>query len=379
MQENSQVSTTPPLSGVDLVDQINTALQTVGTDFAGSDDPASLAWPYATWVDTGNNLRKRRNAAGTAWAVEGVLLQGHVPTLLPADIPASDIGAIYVVGVGMMAWDGSQYRSDQATGVVRTGGFKNALINGNFAVNQRVVSGTVTLAAGAYGHDRWKAGASGCTYTFATSNNVTTITITAGSLVQVIEGLNLFSGTYTLSWSGSAQGKIGAGSYAASGVTSTVTGGSNLSIEFGTGTLSKVQFEMGGIATTFENVPFDRQLEACQRYYEKSFPYATAPAQNAGLTGAERFAQVVGANIPQLCVGKTTFKVRKRATPTLSAYNPSAANTNPRNVQRAQDWGNASASVTVSDSGVAWNSWTSTSASSAGDDFTVHWVADAEI
>ena len=70
-------------------------------------------------------------------------------------------------------------------------GFKNRIINGQLNINQRGVSGTVTLAAGAYGHDRFKGGASGCTYTFATSGNVTTLTISAGSLIQVIEGLNL--------------------------------------------------------------------------------------------------------------------------------------------------------------------------------------------
>jgi hypothetical protein len=87
-------------------------------------------------------------------------------------------------------------------------GTKNVIIDGNFNVNQRGVSGTVTLAAGAYGHDRWKGGASGCTYTFATVENVTTLTISAGSLIQVVEGLNLQSGIYTLSFSGTAQGKI---------------------------------------------------------------------------------------------------------------------------------------------------------------------------
>jgi hypothetical protein len=106
-----------------------------------------------------------------------------------------------------------------------TFGFKNRLINAQLNINQRGVSGTVTLAAGAYGHDRFKGGASGCTYTFATSNNVTTLTISAGSLIQVIEGLNLESGTYVLSWSGTAQGKIGAGSFSATGVTGSITGG----------------------------------------------------------------------------------------------------------------------------------------------------------
>jgi hypothetical protein len=148
-------------------------------------------------------------------------------------------------------------------------GVKNAIINGNFAVNQRAVSGTVTLAAGAYGHDRFKAGASGCTYTFATANNITTLTISAGSLIQVIEGNNLFTGTYTLSWVGTAQGKIGGGSYASSGVTGTPAGGSNLDIEFNTGTLSLVQFEPGAIATPFERRPFGDELALCQRYYVK--------------------------------------------------------------------------------------------------------------
>jgi len=146
-------------------------------------------------------------------------------------------------------------------------GLRNAIINGNFGVNQRAVSGTVTLAAGAYGHDRFKAGASGCTYTFATSANVTTLTISAGSLQQVIEGVNLQSGTYTLSWAGTAQGKIGGGSYAASGVTGTATGGTNLTVEFNTGTLSKVQLEFGLVATAFEQRPYGMEELLCKRYY----------------------------------------------------------------------------------------------------------------
>jgi hypothetical protein len=144
--------------------------------------------------------------------------------------------------------------------------FRNKLIDGNFQVNQRGVSGTVVLTAGQFGHDRWKAGASGCTYTFSTAGGITTITITAGSLQQVIEGNNLQTGTHTLSWSGTAQGKIGAGSYSASGVTASVTGGSNLTIEFNTGTLSLVQFEPGSVATPFEHRLYSQELSLCQRY-----------------------------------------------------------------------------------------------------------------
>ena len=179
-------------------------------------------------------------------------------------------------------------------------GVINAIINGNFQVNQRGVSGTVTLAAGAYGHDRWKAGASGCTYTFATSNNVTTLTITAGSLIQVIEGINLYSGTYALSWSGTAQGKIGAGSYSGSGVTGSVTGGTNLNIEFNTGTLSLVQFEPGTEVSPFERRDYGRELMMCERYLEYSF----AAARGAG------YGSILGVTC--------NFAVTKRATPTVT-------------------------------------------------------------
>jgi hypothetical protein len=144
---------------------------------------------------------------------------------------------------------------------------RNKVINGNFAVNQRAVSGTVVLAAGVYGHDRFKGGASGCTYTFSTTANVTTLTISAGSLVQVVEGLNLQSGVHVLSFAGTSTGKINAGSFGASGVTGTLTGGANSTLEFSTGTLSKVQLEIGTVATSFEHCKYGEQLSLCQKYY----------------------------------------------------------------------------------------------------------------
>ena len=177
---------------------------------------------------------------------------------------------------------------------------KNLIINGNMAINQRGVTGTVSLSAGAYGHDRFKAGASGATYTFATTANVTTITITAGSLQQVVEGLNIQSGTHTLSWTGTAQGKIDAGSYSASGVTGTLTGGTNATVEFNTGTLTNVQLEEGTTATPFEHLQYGQQLALCQRYYE----YGTRNFYGS-------------TDSPGNIVSEETFKVVKRATPTM--------------------------------------------------------------
>lgn len=108
-QEATQITTTPPLPGLQLVQDLNKALQTLGTDFAGSSDPAALAWPYATWADTGTGTVKRRNAANSAWVIEGRLFRSHLPMFAPGDVPVTDIGPIYVIGNGPAEWDGSAY------------------------------------------------------------------------------------------------------------------------------------------------------------------------------------------------------------------------------------------------------------------------------
>jgi hypothetical protein len=168
-------------------------------------------------------------------------------------------------------------------------GLRNRLNNGSYRVNQRGVSGSVVLVAGAYGHDRWKAGASGCTYTFATVDNVTTLTISAGSLQQVIEGLNLETGTYCLSWSGTATGQIGGGTAGASGVTAAITGGVNTTIEILTGTVTNVQLELGTTFTPFEQIPYGLDLQLCQRFYYR----ITAGVPN-GRFGAGHLTTTVG-------------------------------------------------------------------------------------
>lgn len=176
-------------------------------------------------------------------------------------------------------------RADHPAAPVNTGlrSFRNKLINGDFSVNQRVVTGSVVLTAGQYGHDGWKAGAAGCSYTFATVANVTTLTITAGSMQQIIFGRDLQSGTHALSWVGTAQGKIGAGAYSASGATGAAVGGTNLTVEFNTGTLSFVQLEPGAVSTIFEQHPRMTELSLCRfRYTIGNFNYRWG---NSGVTG----------------------------------------------------------------------------------------------
>jgi len=155
-------------------------------------------------------------------------------------------------------------------------GFRNVLINAGFTINQRAYVSAATLAASAYGHDRFKAGASGGDYTFTQLNSTTQITIASGkSLIQVVEDKNVYGGSYVLSWTGTAQARVGvnsatpSGSYAASPILITgQTAGTTMSVEFNAGTLSAPQLELGTVRTSFEVRPYGTELVLCQRYYQ---------------------------------------------------------------------------------------------------------------
>jgi hypothetical protein len=188
--------------------------------------------------------------------------------------------------------------------------FKNRIIDGGFTINQRGYTSGTSLSSGSYGHDRWKGGASGGTYTFTQGSTGvnTTITITAGSIIQVIEGANLpEGGTYVLSWTGTAQGKIGSGSFGASGITGTITAGTNTNIEFNTGTCGNVQLEVGSTATSFDYRPYGTELALCQRYYVQFLGNNTYETLASGMSSTSQNGYVTVA-----------LPVTMRANPTLT-------------------------------------------------------------
>ena len=152
---------------------------------------------------------------------------------------------------------------------------RNFLINGAFQINQGGYVSAAVLAAAAYGHDQWKAGASGGDYSFTQSTGSTTITIAAGkSLIQPIGDVRRHGGgSYVLAWTGTAQARAGvntltpAGSYAASPLLITgQTDGTVMSVEFNTGTLSGVSLTEGNVAPPFQLPDYATELAACQRY-----------------------------------------------------------------------------------------------------------------
>ena len=127
----------------------------------------------------------------------------------------------------------------------------------------------------------------------------------------------------------------------------------------------------------FAQRPFTEELTLCQRYYEKSFEIATNPAQNVGsVLGATYGAQIVGASLGA-AMGSVKFAVRKRADPTITLYNPSAANAQIRNTSASSDW-TATATASLGEVGFGIQG-TTPAGSAAGQLAAVHWVADARL
>ncbi len=197
---------------------------------------------------------------------------------------------------------------------------RNRVINGNFQINQRVYSSGTALTSGTYAHDRWKAGSGGCTYTFTQAANGQQITITAGSLEQVIEDSNIEGGTYTLSWTGTASGSVNGGAAAASPITVTGLAASTAAtVSFGTGTVGAVQFEPGPTATPFEYLPIDKVLASCQRYFYTTYPDGVAPgAASQDNTGIAIYCVSTGSS--EYYSTSFALPVKLRTTPTAVVY-----------------------------------------------------------
>jgi hypothetical protein len=234
---------------------------------------------------------------------------------------------LHAVSDGAGNWRVHAYQRADGTPLIlpsstQRASFRNRLINGNFAINQRVApAASTSYPAGAYIFDRWKAGAGGVTLSWsrAASGDVI-VTITAGSLCQTVEGPLYLpeGGTYTLSWQGTAKAGLNGGTTAQTSpwVIGGLPAGANQLVEFGVGTLTLVQLEPGAVATPFEYR--DDELERCQRYYEKSYAANVAPGTVNRLGPEGLFLYGIGG------VGGVyvSFKKNKRVVPTVTLYSP---------------------------------------------------------
>jgi hypothetical protein len=86
--------------------------------------------------------------------------------------------------------------------------------------------------------------------------------------------------------------------------------------------ITDVQLEINESPTPFERRPFGIELQLCQRYYEKSYDYATAVGT---LTVTGSVSTIYSATYTA-AIG-FRFQVRKRGTPTVTGY-PTTSGTN---------------------------------------------------
>lgn len=213
----------------------------------------------------------RVNAAATAYELRTpAQVASDLGLVPPSAGVALDMVRINAAGTSYEARTPAQVVSD--LGLLSTFYSPSYIDNSGFTVNQRGYTSGTALGAGGYGFDRWKGGpASGGTLTFTASPASTIVNITAGSIQQFIEGINLLSKTYTLSWTGTATGRIanssGGGSYAASPVQFSATAGTNAFVEFTGGTLGEVQLSIGTATVAWQPRRTEEELALCQRFY----------------------------------------------------------------------------------------------------------------
>jgi hypothetical protein len=142
--------------------------------------------------------------------------------------------------------------------------------------------------------------------------------------------------------------------------------------------LTGVKLELGTVATPIQFRSFQDELALCKRYYQKSFNYQTAPAQNVGAGSGEWLYLANAAGAVSTSTGSISFPVQLRTDIfSFTSYNPAAANAQVRNYTD-----NADLTVTAvgfkSQGNMSINA-TGTAGTSIGELLAVHWTADAEL
>ena len=142
--------------------------------------------------------------------------------------------------------------------------------------------------------------------------------------------------------------------------------------------ITGVQLEVGEQATPFEHRSFGEELDRCKRYYQNSFAYGTAPAND--IFGV-RMAVSKGGDSTVYGGARVDFEKTMRAIPTITAYNPLAAPANSG--AYLNDINNSSTTTQYAITGI--NAYEGSARfvvggfNQGGNDFGCNWTADAEL
>jgi hypothetical protein len=84
--------------------------------------------------------------------------------------------------------------------------------------------------------------------------------------------------------------------------------------------ITGLQIEAGDQATDFEYIPFDIQLQRCQRYYEKSYNLSVVPGTSTTYEGTHLAEVLADGTTSRIKILDSRFSVRKRTAPTITLY-----------------------------------------------------------
>lgn len=112
--------------------------------------------------------------------------------------------------------------------------------------------------------------------------------------------------------------------------------------------ITGVSLVPGSSAKPYVHRSFNQELALCQRYYNKTFTYATTPAQNAGNVGAITYSSLGAGPTDHRVLWE--YPVSMRTAPSITFYNPGAANTAWRNLSLGADSGASADTANSSES-----------------------------
>ena len=301
-------------------------------------------------------------------------------------------------------------------------GFKNRIINGAMAIDQRNAGASYTATTGGlrYGVDRWFIYCLGANLTgqqVAGTNTGTSkafrITGATGStglnFGQRIESLNtsdLASQTVTVtakiycstavsgaavyalcptaqdnyasttsSFSTSITLNSGLNTISVTGaLNSNAVNGVELGISFGNGLgngvtvdVSSIQLEKGSTATSFDYRPYGTELALCERYFQTS--YDIGVAVGAVSSSGATLQTVAGTNYTVF----QPYRVRMRTDSTVTTYSPATGASG----KVYNSSGSADVTATVNQTGQAGFSWYPTIGTALN--INAHWAANSEL
>lgn len=130
------------------------------------------------------------------------------------------------------------------------------------------------------------------------------------------------------------------------------------------------------ISPPYDRPSFGEQLELCKRHFRKSFVYGTAPAQNVGANTGE-LEGITGKTTTGALWLPTRFDEPMRGAPSMTLFNPAAANAQARDKTAAADCSSTTtANVTAEGFTV---SAAGNAGSAVGNLVGVHYTADSRI